>query len=288
MPLMEGQFQVRDLILGPGTQYEILRGTNPFQRNVRADQGGARAWNHGSWSGVEWAAEVVVPMTIRVRGETRDVASWLAAHQTLTAAFAPVGESAVDAELRFVLGGTEFLMRGRPRMVEPDLTLINSGKSITQAAFVALDPFIYAGAETVAGPTGLPTFTGGLLVPFTVPFTVDGVLASGFLDLTNTGTADTPLAIRLDGPVTDPSVTLQRTDGIVQTLRFEFDLGAGEWLDIDTGARTVLLNGAASRRGQTTGDFPILPPGTHRILFRAGGVLNLIAQMTVTFRSAWW
>lgn len=287
MPLMEGQFKVRDLIMGPGTRYEILRGTNPFQRNVRADQGGARAWNHGSWSGVEWAAEVVVPMTIRVRGASSDVASWLAAHQTLTAAFAPVGESAADAELRFMLGGTEFLMRGRPRMVEPDLTLINSGKSITQAAFVALDPFIYAGTETVAGPTGLPTFSGGLTVPVTAPFTVSGVLASGFLNLTNTGTAETPLSIRIDGPVQEPSVTLQRTDGITQALRFGFDLETGQWLDIDTGARTVMLNGASSRRGQTAGDFPILPAGTHVLQFRAGEY-NPTATVTVRFRSAWW
>src|SRR3546814_20814929 len=117
-----------------------------------------------------------------------------------------------------MFGGTEFLMRGRPRMVEPDLTLSNSGKSITQAAFVALDPFIYAGVETVAGPTGLPTFTGGLLVPILAPFTVDAVPASGFLDLTNTGTADTPLSIRIDGPVTEPSVTLQRDDGVTQKI----------------------------------------------------------------------
>lgn len=287
MPLTEGQFQVRDLIMGPGTQYEILRGTNPFTRTIRADQGGARAWNHGSWSGVEWMAEAVVPFTLRVLGATRDVGAWVTAHQTLMAAFRPVGESAVDAELRFVFGGVEYLMRGRPRMVEPDITLINSGKSITQAAFVALDPFIYAGAETVAGPTNLPTFSGGLTIPVTVPFTVDGVLVSGFLDLFNAGTADTPLLIRIDGPVQEPRVTLQRDDGVIQTLRFDLDLGVGEWLDIDTGARTVTLNGTSSRRGQTAGDFPILPPGTHTILFRAGE-FNLDAEMTVTFRSAWW
>lgn len=287
MALLEGQFQVRDLVMGPGTQYEILRGTNPFQRNVRADQGGARAWNHGSWSGVEWMSEAVVPLTIRVRGGSATVASWLSAHQALMAAFAPVGEAVADAELRFMLGGTEFLMRGRPRMVEPDIQLINSGKSITQAAFVALDPFIYAGTETVAGPFGLPEFTGGLLVPFTVPFTVDGVLVDGFADLTNAGTADTPLSVRIDGPVQEPRMTLQRDDGVIQTLRFAFDLEAGQWLDVDTGARTVMLNGTSSRRGQTAGDFPILPPGTHTLQFRAGDY-NDEAQMTVTFRSAWW
>lgn len=287
MALVEGQFQVRNLVMGPGTQFEILRGTNPFARTVRADQSGPRAWNHGSWSGVEWAESATVPLYIRVRGASNDVASWMTAQQTLAAAFAPVGESPNDVELRFVIGGTEYLMRGRPRMVEPDLTLINSGKSITQAAFVALDPFIYSGAETVAGPLNLPTVIGGLTIPLTVPFTIDAVPAGGTAVLVNAGTAETGLMLRIDGPVTDPVVSLTLASGTVQTLRFDATIVAGEWIDVDTAARTVTLNGTTSLRGQTSGVWPILPAGSHTIRWLASDMTQT-GTLTVRFRSAWW
>src|SRR5690554_6903050 len=167
MPLAEGQVQIRDLVMGPGTPYRIMTEFNPFNRSVRADQSGPRAWNHGAWSGVEWAAEATVPMRILV--EADDVAGWISLHQQLMAAFAPVGESATDVELRFAMGGREYMMRGRPRMVEPDLKLIGTGKSFTQAAFVALDPFIYSGTEGVAGPLNLPRYEGGLVISSAEP-----------------------------------------------------------------------------------------------------------------------
>lgn len=288
MPLANGQVQVRDLVMGPGTAYEIVRGFNPFNRSVRADQGGARAWNHGSWSGVEWMNEAVIPLYILVEGAGDANGAWLAAHQQLMAAFRPVGEDAADVELRFAMAGSEFVMYGRPRLVEPDLTTLHAGLTVTQAAFVALDPLVYSGTEVVAGPFGLPVFSGGLTVPITVPFTVTGVMTSGFADLTNPGSADTSLRVRIDGPATQPRFTLEHEDGTVQTLRMTFDLAAGEWLDIDCGAKTVLLNGTVSRRGQTTGEFPTLPAGgPHRITFRAS-TYNDDATLTARFRPAYW
>lgn len=288
MPLLDTQVQVRDLLMGPGTNYGILDDFNPFALASRADQTGKRAWNHGGWSGVEWRDEVVVPLRLRVKDPSEaTLGRWLELHQQLVAAFRPVGEATADTELRFSLGGREYVMFGRPRMVEPEVTTIRSGWSVTQAAFVALDPFIYAGTETSIVNIGLPTFTGGLTVPFTVPFTIDAVAADGFASLTNEGTADTGLAIRLDGPVESPTVTLIRDDGTFQALSIDVTLSAGQWLDIDTKARTVLLNGTISRRGQASGQWPILPPGTHELRWRSPNY-NATAQMSVTFRSAWW
>jgi hypothetical protein len=283
MALLTGQVSVRNLVMGEGTPYEVSE-FNPYNRHVRAEQSGPRAWNHGGWSGVEWAEEVVVPMRIAIVANNID--DWLAAHQQLMAAFAAVGESPADVELRWELAGREFVMFGRPRMVEPDIKRIVNGHSFTSAAFVALDPLIYAGAETVTAAIGLPTFTGGLTVPFTVPFTVDGIAADGFADITNTGTAETGLFLRIDGPVVTPSVTLVRGDGSFQRLTFDLDLSAGQWLDVDTAARVVLLNGTTSRRGQTSGDWPILPPGGHRVQWSSPNYNN-VAELSVTFRSAW-
>ena len=284
MPLQHGQAQIRDLLLGPGSAYRLLSDTNPWNLLVRAEQGGKRPWNHGAWSGAEWAEEKVVPVVVAI--DTDDPVDWLALHQQLAAAFRPVGEITTDVELRIGWGGAEYVLFGRPRMVEPHVRTAGSGKTITEAAFVALDPIIYSADEQVEA-LGLPSFTGGLTIPVQAPFTVDGVLVGGKVTVENEGTADTPLALRVDGPVQSPRVTLQRPDGLIQTLQVLFDLGAGQWLDIDTGAHTVLLNGTTNRRGQVAGVFPILPPGVSTLRFQAAAFHD-DAELTARWRHAWW
>lgn len=276
--------QIRDLVMGDLTPYRVMQGTNPWSRSARVDSSGTRPWAHGSWSGAEWMAEAVVPITVMVQSDT--AAEWLTYQQTLQSAFRPIGDAISDIELRWRLGGSEYVMFGRPRMVEPDVVNMR-GETIVRAAFVALDPFIYAGTETVVADIPLPTYTGGLSVPFTAPFTINGTLAGGFADITNTGTADTGLLLRIDGPVVSPSVWLVHDNGTVQRLDFNITLSAGQWLDVDTKERAVLLNGTVSRRGQTSGDWPLLPNGTHRLRWNAS-IYNTDARLTVRYRSAWW
>lgn len=282
MALAEGQWQLRDLVLGPGTTYQVLNDTNPFACQVRADQGGARAWAHGGWSGVEWQSERVVPIRLLVDVGAHDVAAAIAALHAVAAAFRA---SHADLSLTFRLGGSEYLLWGRPRMTEPDTSLLGVGKASIRCAFVGLDPLIYSSVEG-SSMLGLPQFTGGLVVPVTAPVTVDAVQTAGTADVTNAGTADAGLMLRIDGPVLEPRVTLLHPDG-PQTLRFGLELAAGQWLDVDTRARTVLLGGVTSRRGQVSGDWPILPGGTHTIRFGAADYNN-DAMLTVSWRSAWW
>lgn len=296
MALAECQVRVRNLVMGPGTQYKVLPGFNPFLRNVRADQGGSRAWNHGTWSGVEWADEVVVPIPLRVGRQGGTIASWLPLHQQLAAAFAAVGDSGEQVELRWVFGGSEYVMFGRPRLAEPRTEHIAVGKAATQCAFVAQDPRIYAGIESAA-QTGLPTQTGGLAVPLVVPFTVDGVVAGGSAPMLNEGTTDTGLTLRIDGPVVNPVVAVQRPDGEVQSIRFDLTLADGQWLDISTATRTALLNGLpeANQRGRAVWDMDPFPlPGdpngagaTSTLRFTAGD-FNVTATLAARWRSAWW
>lgn len=271
--------------MGAGTQYTVRGGTNPWARTARADQSGPRAWNHGAYSGAEWLEATTVPFRVVVKGDTRDMAAWLQAHNQLQAAFDPVGDTPIEEELRFAIGGTEYVMFGRPRMVEPDTNTIVLGHSETRCVFVALDPRIYSGVEQIT-TMGLPVFSSGLVVPVYVPVYVQGVKVGGEALVTNDGLADTPLRLRIDGPVPEPSVTVLRPDGGVETLRVLFDLDAGQWLDIDTGSHSVLLNGVANRRGQVTGVFPLLPPGESTVAFNSSES-NEIALLTVRWRHAW-
>lgn len=285
MELLEGQVMVRGLVMGPGTPYTILTEFNPHIRSARVTGSQPRVWNHGSWAGTEWGSEAVIPIKVLVTGESDDVESWQRAHQDLAAAFRPVGTDG-DQELRWVRGGREYLLIGRPRMVEPEMSLIHGGNAFTQLGFVALDPRIYSGTQTIAGPIGLPTFTGGLTFPMSMPFTISGVLDEGTLDLTNTGTADAELLFRIDGPVNNPAVTLQRDDGI-RSISVDVNVSSGYYLEIDTAARSVLLNGSISQRGVTSTegeDWPTLPPGVSTVRFRGSGS----GTLTVRYRSVWW
>lgn len=288
MPLDEGQWQVRDLVLGPGTSYRLMDESNPFVTTVRADQGGPRAWNHGSWSGAEWANERVVPMRILV--DATDLATWRTAHQQLAAAFAPVADAVVDVELRFAFGGEEYLLTGRPRMVEPDLTLAATGRAFARAAFVAQDPRIYSGVEHTTGAVPLPTQVGGMTVPLTVPFVVSGTVVGGSAAVANVGTTDTSMLLRIDGPVADPRVTLQRPDGSIQTLTFSLTIPTGQWVEVDSAARTAFVQGLpeASVRGQVAWDMDPYPlqPGTTTLRFSANDFQA--GTVTATWRDAWW
>lgn len=278
MPLTEGQVQIRTLVMGAGTSYTMVE-FNPWARTVRADQGDKRAWNHGAWSGAEWMDEAVVPMVVRVRGD--DQASWLVLHQALMAAMAPSND---DIELRWITGGTEYLLLGRPRVVDPTIKTLGRGFILTKAGFVALNPTIYSGTLHSEVLT-LPVVTGGLTAPFTAPFTVGATVLSGRRQVTNAGTATVGMDLRIDGPVDTPRVTVL-AGGVTSTLTVGLTLVAGQWLDIDTAARTVYLQGVASRRGNAYGDWPVLPPGTHELAFDAAAY-DASAQLTASWRDAW-
>lgn len=281
MPLQEGQVQLRDLVMGPGTPFRFVTHFNPLKRDVRADQGDARAWSDGRWSGAERAEQVTIPMRLVVMAV--GAAGWMDLMQQLLATFAPSDD---DLDLRFVVGGTEYLMRGRPRMVDPEARHID-GHTYTAAAFVALDPTIYSGVEHSV-PLGLPSTSGGLSVPFSAPLSISARATSGRAKITNAGTKATALRLRIDGPVPEHRVSLLTPAGTAM-VRLWMSLEVGQWLEIDTGKGQVYLNGTASRRGSTTPDgigWPVLPKGTHEIAFDAVSY-DPAARLTVFWRDAW-
>ncbi|MEV0646105.1 hypothetical protein AB0I28_12645 [Phytomonospora sp. NPDC050363] len=161
---------------------------------------------------------------------------------------------------------------------------IGLGFARTQCAFVCPDPLIYAGDETVVGPITPPSWVGGWSLPFTFPFVIGSSLTGGEADLVNEGTVEAGLRFRIDGPCKDPSVTVTQGDS-VRTLTVSTTVASGDWLDIDTAARTVYYNGEANQRGYMYGDWPLAPVGTSVVRYRCS---EGVGSLTVTFRSAWW
>ena len=283
--LMDRQYSIRDLLMGEGTPYRILDSSNFFTRSARSMGSSPRAWSHGVSAGAEWLDEAVIPLRVLI--DTTDMDEWQTHFNTLAYACRPI-EDGQEAELRYRLSGIEYLMYVRPRSIEPDLELIAYGRSFVDLVFVATTPIRYSGELNELDIT-LPVYSGGLTVPFSVPFSIDGFAVGGSALAENQGTMESAPLFHITGPVVKPKIIVKRPDGQINTITIDIDIPAGYWLDIDCGKRTVVLNNTASRRGQTilspAGIFPLLPPGTSEILYRGTNFTGSI--LTVTWRDTY-
>lgn len=106
----------------------------------------------------------------------------------------------------------------------------------------ANDPLIYSTVLKTAS-AGLPSPTAGLTFPVTFPVSF-GASTGGSFSVSNAGNYLAPVVFTITGPVTNPSLTFTATG---QFLAFNITLGSTDVLVIDTGARTVQLNGSAYR-----------------------------------------
>ncbi|MDY7542597.1 MULTISPECIES: hypothetical protein [unclassified Cryobacterium] len=145
---------------------------------------------------------------------------------------------------------------------------------------VAEDPRkLYA---LVSGSTYLPSTSGGLALPYTIPYSINALQVTGQLSLVNTGNVAGPVFARIEGPCAGPVIT----HGTQVLSLPSLVLGAGEWLDIDFEKREVLANGQASRntfigsRGWST-----FEPGPNTWSFTATSY-TAGAQLTITATSA--
>lgn len=121
---------------------------------------------------------------------------------------------------------------------------------VYQLTVVASDPLLYG--PPVLLSTGLDGAVGtGRVWPRVWPrdWGVPAGTTAGAVTVPNSGTAPYWPTLRVDGPVTNPVVTLNDTGDWV---RFNGTLTAGQWLDIDCQNRRVLLNGQVSQAARVT------------------------------------
>lgn len=267
------------LLLHHGTPYRVNE-FDPFDRGVRADQGGDAPWSDGGWSGAEWREPGTIPFKLGIH--TSSWADLMDAWWALDAAMAPV-RTGSEVELTWNAAGTEYLMYVRPRGVKLANQLGRTGKGWVQGAFAAMDPAIYSAAEHEA-EMGLLNRIGGLVLPATAPFLFYQVVADGEATIVNAGTADARMLLHIDGPVVRPRITLIGAAG-PQTMFLDTVLSTGEYLDIDTKDKVVLLNGITSRLADQYGAWPLLS-GEALIRFEADQY-NPDARLTVRWRDTY-
>ncbi len=134
--------------------------------------------------------------------------------------------------------------------------------------------------------TPLPSSSGGLTIPFTIPFSIDAVTVTGQVSLTNPGNVAGPVRLRIDGPVTGPVVT-HVSSGKALVFASSLVLGVGEFVTVDMERREVLAQGQASRSGWVTRrEWSAFEPGENSWAFTAVGA-DPGALLTVTATPAW-
>ena len=141
-------------------------------------------------------------------------------------------------------------------------------------------------ADDVQASTLMPQSSGGLTIPFTVPFSIDSNVQTGYCSLTNPGNATGKMLLRVDGPCTGPVIT-HVTSGTQLVVASSYNIVAGNFLLIDMDNRLVLENGQADRAAYVTsrGWFGF-DPGANTLAFTAA-VLNATGKLTVTATPAW-
>jgi len=270
------QIELQGLLMGATTDY-VVRAFDPWAMPVVRSNDLPRAGQHGVLSGDDRLGERPVSATILIRPST-DIAEQ-AARRTLAGAWQPRLSTATIGLWWMEDNGQKYVLFGKPRgsgsALQPTLP--------TEARFLATDPRIYAAAQTVLS-TGLPTLSGGLSFPASAPFVFGTAGAGGSLAASHNGTIETPWVATFTGPLVAPAI---EHSGQARTLSLSgASLAAGETLVIDSAARTVLLNGTASRYSwlAATSSWFTLEPGSNALRFTAASGSG---TCQIAYRDAW-
>lgn len=152
-------------------------------------------------------------------------------------------------------------------------------------SLVAADPRKFG--PPVTGAARLPSTTGGFTYPRTFPHTINAVTVTGNTSLTNPGTMDGPVMLRIDGPLDRPVVTHQGPDGTRTAFGLSMSLQSGEFVTVDMEAQTVLAQGQSSRANSVSvRGWPAFRPGNNTWSLSASTV-SPSALLTVTASPTW-
>ncbi|MFI5985035.1 hypothetical protein ACIBEA_29740 [Streptomyces sp. NPDC051555] len=172
------------------------------------------------------------------------------------------------------------------RSGEP-LILLEGPYGATYSVLVtAYDPRRYS-TTLQSASTGLPSTTGGLVLPIVLPITITATTVSGTITLANAGSIGTRPTLTITGPLPSFVIVAARPDGTITQQTYTDALGAGDVLVIDSAARTVTLNGSVSRRRYLSGSWLEIPPNSSVSLSWTSPSYDPSAMLTGSCRSAW-
>lgn len=243
---------------------------------VRAEYS-AREADHGAWNSPVYLSQR--PITLSGLIEAPNLNALDSAVEQLLAACAVTDTTLIVYETT----PKQAVVR---RSGKPLVRLITDRVAEYSLLVTAGDPRRYSTTLQLQS-TALPSTTGGLSVPLSVPLTISTTTVAGSITLVNEGTFATRPVFTLTGPVTNPTITVQYPGGAVKALLYSSSIDAGDDLVIDTDTHSVVLNDAVSRRLYLSGQWPEIPPGTAVEVGWYADSYNAAALLTGTCRSAW-
>jgi hypothetical protein len=278
------------LPLGKGTYYRLVGMTGWFD-SASAPLGGAmslapRMQGHGSWPMPYYTPMRVVTLLIEIKAPVPYFDGAVSSLAQVTQPMVDGSGVPVEIPVTIQLGGAQQTVYGlvSNRTIPTIAPDYSNGVAFATVEITCADPRRFG--DAVTDDTSLPQVDGGLSWPISWPISWPGTQVSGDVSIYNPGDIAGPMVLRIDGPCTSPTVTHAET-GAALVLATDLTVAAGDWLDIDCEARTVLYNGQVSRNGYLTqrGWFTF-EPGTNTIGFNAGGY-TAGARLTVTGTPAW-
>ena len=269
------QLELNGILMGPSTNYTV-RNLDMWSAPELRQGETARAQAHGMYQGTDWLSSRLVAAQLYVAAQTTDAAE-IGLRQVLAGAWQPPSDGGTVPLVWQEDDGVKYRLNGKPRLASSAV----SPRMPTECRFVATDPRIYANTLSTAS-TGLASSGGGFAVPALVPWSGGSGGTGSTISCPNTGTFSTPWVATFTGPLVGPALT--HSSGNV--LNFGgASLAAGETLVVDSAAKTVLLNGTASRYLWLTVTqwFDLIPGANAITLTGASGS----GTVSIAWRSAW-
>jgi hypothetical protein len=158
-----------------------------------------------------------------------------------------------------------------------------------QLTVVAPDPLLYGPPVVLSVGTATASGGTGRVWPRVWPrdWGVTAGTQPGLVTVPNGGTAPYWPHLRLNGPGSNFLITQPDTG---DWLRYTGTLLAGQWLDIDCGNRSVLINGQISHahKVEFSGRWLVTPPGGAGLMFTASGTSGATSMDIVANEGAYW
>lgn len=278
------QLTIGGLTLGAGTNYEVPpRGIDGLGLPEVRTSDTPRPQDHGLFWGIDYFGKLVLTFDVTILGG--NAANATALKDALAAVWQPpdpgLGTDAVVPLAIGLPGQTARSLDGRPRRAAFDLENLKAGIIVATLQYDAADPRLYD-AETVLS-TAAATAGGGRTYDRVYPLVYAAGGTGGTLLVTNLGNIPTRPVLRVIGPSTTPRIE-NITAG--KFLAADVAVAAGEYLEFDLDAHTVMLNGTASRYGSLVSgsSWWEITPGDNSIKFTAA---DSVGTLQLTYRSAW-
>ncbi|MEU7861209.1 hypothetical protein [Nonomuraea sp. NPDC049141] len=224
----DGEIEWNGTVWGGGQNLYRITEFDGWEDLPGIDSGNVeRPSRHGSYSGRKYAQERIVTATIQVHD---DSPTFVQSYGALRAATA-VGEDDTEYPLVITLRGETLLAHGSITGRIVPTRLVGVGIVPVTVRWTCSDPRRYS------------LDLQGATVPVNTP-----------TGLSNQGNTATHPLIRLEGPLTHPTLTNSSLD---RALEFNLTVPAGKVLEIDTDNATVTLDGVSKMSTLTGSSVPV-------------------------------